>query len=287
MGNASSTGSAPFDVVEERNGYQIRKYQPTKWVGIEIKSSTCEYAYPLAYKRLCKYISGDNVTGQRIPMTFPVIVKITPNKETGKTTFITHFYLPSEYQGKSDSEVPYPNNPEVKIYDYSEFTAYVIRYGGFSNDGKLSNYTIQLENLLKNDEIVNYKSEYSFYASYDPLHRICNRCNEIWFLATSEEGKTTQESTKEEERKEETGAMAIEEQEEIKEQSQEIKKKKVTMTTVATEKETTQSKTESAEQKEIKTEKVGAEVKKIEARSAEPGKDKGTEDKGAEAKDKA
>lgn len=214
MGNSESTSdpdappwfthgleSPPFTTLAVKDGYEIRKYKPSKWVGTEVESHSCTDAANTSFWRLFKYISGENEARQKIPMTCPVLVKIPQtNPGSGRTTFITHFYLPLEYQDKPDSEIPRPNNAAVALYNYPEFTAYVISYGGYNSDTKMSENSDQLETLLKRDG-VEYKKEYSFLAGYDPPYRLFNRHNEVWFMSegvSDQQGQETTEETVEE-----------------------------------------------------------------------------------------
>jgi hypothetical protein len=175
----------PFVVVEQRDGYQIRKYKSSKWVGVKTETDSCGDASYKSFFKLFKFISGENAASLKIPMTAPVSVKI-PNETNanGKKHFITHFYLPLEFQSwSSDGKAPpAPNNPEVDFYEYPEFTVYVFEYGGYSNDSKLQQHSRELAEMLKRDGL-EYNDEYSFYAGYDPPFRLFNRHNEIWFVA--------------------------------------------------------------------------------------------------------
>ena len=168
-------GSPPFTTIADKESYQIRKYQPSKWVGTEVKSRSCKDASNTSFWRLFKYISGENATKQKIPMTTPVSVKVPG--QNGERTFTTHFYIPVEFQ----ADTPAPTNPDVSFYECPECTVYVISYSGFTSDDKLLQYATQLGTLLDRDG-VDYVKEHYFYCGYDPPYRLFNRHNEVWFL---------------------------------------------------------------------------------------------------------
>ena len=174
--------SPAFETIAEKNGYEIRKYQPSKWIGTQVKSMSCKEATDKGFRYLFNYIKGENKAGQKIPMTAPVAVKVEPSQGPAcESTFTTHFYVPVEFQANT----PAPTNPDVLFYQYPEFTVYVISYSGFTSDDKLLQHATQLGTLLDRDG-VDYVKEYYFYCGYDPPYRLFNRHNEVWFVAKNE-----------------------------------------------------------------------------------------------------
>ena len=175
--------SPPFLTVETKEGYEVRKYKPSKWVGTQTQSNSAKSASSNSFWPLFKFISGKNQTNKKIPMTTPVLVKI-PSEATSnnKRDYITHFYLPHEYQQTPNTDLPQPNNPAVTFYDYPEMTVYVLSYGGFTSDSKLSQHSSQLAALLERDGM-EWDKSVSFYAGHDPPFRLFNRHNEVWFVA--------------------------------------------------------------------------------------------------------
>ena len=173
--------SPPFETTEVKEGYEIRKYKASKWVGTQVKAMSCKEALVTGFRRLFKYISGQNATHQKIPMTAPVTAKVEPSQGPAcETNFIIHFYIPKAFQINS----PAPTNSEVSFYEYPEFTAYTLSYSGFTSDEKLLQHASQLGTLLERDG-VDFVKDYYFYCGYDPPYRLFNRHNEVWFVAKS------------------------------------------------------------------------------------------------------
>lgn len=178
--------SPPYVSIETKEGYEIRQYKPSKWVGIQQEANSCKTASSDSFWPLFKFISGENDAKKKITMTCPVAVKVpTAAAADSKRLFTTQFYLPFQYQGVSNEDLPKPNHPEVTYHDYPEITAYVISYSGFTSDSKLSQHTAQLATMLERDGVT-YDKTMAFYAGYDPPYRLFNRHNEVWFVATQQ-----------------------------------------------------------------------------------------------------
>lgn len=197
MGNANSSQTASdtnpwfthglefpkFETESRKEGYEVRKYQPSKWVSTKNESMSFERSARTGFRRLFKYITGQNSAGIKIPMTCPVAVKIQPSQGPAcESTFTTHFYIPLKHQ----ESTPEPTNKEVNLVEYPEFTAYVLSYSGFNNDEKLLSRAAELGELLEHDGVSNFVKDHYYYAGYDPPYRLFNRHNEIWFISTND-----------------------------------------------------------------------------------------------------
>ena len=168
-----------FETESRKEGYEIRKYQHSKWVSTQKESMSFKDATMVGFWRLFKYISGENTSNVKIPMTCPVAVKIQPSQGPAcESMFTTHFYIPAEHQANT----PQPSNKEVSLIEYPEFTAYVYSYSGFNSDEKLLQNATEFGTLLERDGVSNYIKDHYYYAGYDPPYRLFNRHNEIWFI---------------------------------------------------------------------------------------------------------
>ena len=161
--------------------YEVRKYPVTKWVSTEIQSMSFQEATRQGFRKLFKYISGENSSGSKIPMTCPVAVKIQPSQGPAcESTFLTHFYVPMQYQNNT----PTPTGEDVALVEYPAFKAFVLSYSGFNSDEKLLESATKLATQLEKDGVDHVK-EYYYYAGYDSPYRLFNRHNEVWFVATT------------------------------------------------------------------------------------------------------
>ena len=74
---------APYEVMQEFDGWEVRMYPPTKWISTDALD-----VYPhdgsehsKAFNRLFNYIDGSNEMNSKIPMTAPVTYRILPGEE--------------------------------------------------------------------------------------------------------------------------------------------------------------------------------------------------------------
>ena len=164
-----------YTVIAEKDGYEIRNYNASKWVATTVTGTNWNIATESGFQLLFDYISGQNSASEKVPMTAPVAVQVLPGKEPSNYT--VHFFVPYAYQANT----PTPTNPNVFLTSLPELTAYVYQYGGFQTDDSISKYAADLEGYLKRDK-VNYVPGVYLTGSYDPPYRIIDRHNEIWFL---------------------------------------------------------------------------------------------------------
>ena len=165
-----------YTLVDKKNGYEVRKYDPSNWVGTTIASLNFTYATQTGFDRLFKYISGENAAKEKIPMASPVATKIVPGQGPACTSnFTVLFFTPFD-------NTPKPTDPRLAIVDLPAITAYVSSFGGWEEDKELQEHAAELANSLIQDN-VDYVKDFYFTAGYDPPYRIIGRHNEVWFLA--------------------------------------------------------------------------------------------------------
>ena len=170
-----------YTLVAKKEGYEIRNYAPSKWVGTTIMGSSYKQAANDGFDLLFKYISGANSANEKIPMASPVATKIVPGPgSTGQKNFTVLFFTPFAYQANT----PTPTDPQLKLVSLPAITAYVYSFGGFETDAGLERYTFELVNKLNWDGMAFVKDFY-FTAEYDPPIRVIGRHNEIWLLAAN------------------------------------------------------------------------------------------------------
>tara|TARA_B110000196_G_C20938993_1_gene563682 strand:+ start:82 stop:642 length:561 start_codon:yes stop_codon:yes gene_type:complete len=118
-----------FDKISSNEIYEIRKYSDRLVVeAVWTKQGN-------SFRKLFKYISGNNKINQKIKMTTPV----TRMKKAGNITM--QFYLPSKFV---KNNVPKPSNSELKIITIEGGYYAVIRFSGRYLD----------KNFIKHQEIL-------------------------------------------------------------------------------------------------------------------------------------
>ncbi|XP_031438072.1 heme-binding protein 2-like isoform X3 [Clupea harengus] len=111
--------------------YEVRTYEVTNWVSTTLTGMELDPAMNAGFRRLFKYIQGENERKEKVEMTAPVTCRVEPGAGPAcETTFTVSFFIPEQNQ----ADPPKPTNPEVFIENRPEFTAFVRTYGGFTNE---------------------------------------------------------------------------------------------------------------------------------------------------------
>ena len=108
---------ASYNVVHSTDTYEIRHYKDRLVVEVVNKNDDN------SFRKLFRYISGQNNKSEEIKMTVPVT---QGEKDEG---YYMQFYLPSKF---TKDNAPLPNNPDIKISTIKEGHFAVIQYSGLS-----------------------------------------------------------------------------------------------------------------------------------------------------------
>ena len=127
-----------YTIIVKNKLYEIREYSDR--LVIETKTSD----QSSGFRKLFKYISGNNKDKKEIKMTTPV----TQTEKNGNMTM--QFYMPAEL---NKSNVPDPNNSEVKVLNIKGGYYAAIKYSGRASDGNYVKHKDILEDQLKKDKI--------------------------------------------------------------------------------------------------------------------------------------
>ncbi|XP_029352598.1 heme-binding protein 2 [Echeneis naucrates] len=162
--------------------YEIRTYHPTKWVSTSLSEMQLDAAMNTGFRRLFKYIQGNNQNKVKVEMTAPVTCLVVPGAGPAcESKFTVSFYIPEEHQASP----PEPSDPDVFVESRKEFTAYVRTYGGFSNENMKREESQKLQESLQRDGVPYLQQPY-YYAGYDSPFKLTNRRNEVWILKKEE-----------------------------------------------------------------------------------------------------
>ena len=168
-----------YTLIAVKKGYEIRKYEATKWVGTTVPSMSFTTALHIAYGKIAAYISGANSANEKIPMATPIATKVVPGQGPAcDSNFTVLLFIPFAFQSKA----PAPTDPQVALVDLPAVTAYVTSFGGWEADNELQEEASDLANTLIDDN-VDYVKDFYLTASYDPPTKDTGRHNEVWFLA--------------------------------------------------------------------------------------------------------
>ncbi|KAK7495477.1 hypothetical protein BaRGS_00013175 [Batillaria attramentaria] len=166
-----------FDSLSSTDKYEERRYAPAKWVATTVKSISHKDATSEGFRRLFKYISGDNEKNTKVEMTAPVTTWVEPGAGPNcESSFTVAFYIPSEHQ----ADPPKPSNQQVFIEERPQFTAYVSQFGGFASDEIWVQKAVELGDAIGDHSLFNDAQYYT--AGYDPPFKPFGRTNEVWFV---------------------------------------------------------------------------------------------------------
>jgi hypothetical protein len=149
-GNVMAAEEADYDVVLAEDKLEIREYAP-QIVAEVIVNDDFEDAGNVAFRKLFKYISGNNTSNEEIAMTAPVsqekagekIAMTAPVSQRAEgDSWAVSFMMPAEY---SMDTIPAPSDPEVAIRAIPGQRMAAIR---FSGRWKAKNYDKHLEELM-------------------------------------------------------------------------------------------------------------------------------------------
>ena len=160
------------------DNFEIRSYVAAKWSATSLDDEgSLTSATSTGFERLFKYIEGANSQSVKIPMTAPVLTRVSPAPQHPSAfDFVEHFYMPD--QTPSLSSLPQPTDPSVSLVQLQPMRVAVAEYGGYTTDSK---YAEQLDHLHAALAAKGFHAgNVSDSAGYDSPWKILGRHNEVW-----------------------------------------------------------------------------------------------------------
>ncbi|XP_020634102.1 heme-binding protein 2 isoform X1 [Pogona vitticeps] len=165
----------------QASDYEIRQYEPAKWVCTSIKTVDWDSAINTGFTKLFNYIKGKNEKGVKIDMTAPVTCYVQPGAGPFcESTTIVSFYVPSQHQANP----PKPTEADVFIETRPAITVFVRSFGGFANAKRNQEEILALVESLKRDGKA-FQEKVYYSAGYDSPFKLLNRHNEVWLIKKS------------------------------------------------------------------------------------------------------
>jgi len=130
-----ATEEAKYTVSVKQDDLEVREYEPSI-VAEVIVNDSFEDASGAAFRKLFKYISGDNTGRNKIAMTAPVAQKAESEKiamtspvgqRKAEQGWAVSFMMPASYTMET---IPVPDNPAVVLREIPAYRAAAIRYSG-------------------------------------------------------------------------------------------------------------------------------------------------------------
>jgi DNA gyrase inhibitor GyrI len=156
LGGCATVPEPAHKVVSNPAGYELREYD-----GYIVAETTVSGPWKEAlnegFRRLFSYISGNNEGRSKVAMTAPVLsgepekiamtAPVLQEATTGEGQVVS-FIAPASYTMET---IPVPKDPRIRIRQVPPFTAAVLRYGGWTDPGKIERKTEELRSLLARD----------------------------------------------------------------------------------------------------------------------------------------
>ena len=172
-----------FKVLEKDGSFELREYS-THIVAETRVEAGFEDAGSLAFQRLFRYISGNNVAQQKIAMTAPVTqsgsekIKMTApvSQVADGNAYLVAFSLPSTY---TLATVPKPLDPTVRIRQVPAQLIACWRYSGRWTESNYREHEVLLRERIKSRELVT-RGEPVLARYNPPFTPWFMRRNEVW-----------------------------------------------------------------------------------------------------------
>ncbi|XP_066531326.1 heme-binding protein 2 [Hoplias malabaricus] len=167
-----------YDLVCKGDEYEVRHYEASKWVTTDTESYFMEVAVFKSFRKLFKYITGENEQGAKIAMTAPVITKIKEDADMLEpAVYSLSFLLPSAYQ----KTAPKPTDSSVYFTDMPDMNVYVKSYGGWTIAITSTYYSHLLKKSLDNVQ-ASYNKDHHYNVGYNSPMKVKDRHNEVWYI---------------------------------------------------------------------------------------------------------
>jgi hypothetical protein len=151
--DAMAIEEAKYEVIKRDNNFEIRDYE-THILAETVVEGNLEDAGSEAFKRLFRYISGDNRSGDKVAMTAPVSQQPTGEKikmtapvgqqRLGKSWAVS-FMMPGSYTLET---LPEPEDPKVTLRQVPARRMAAVRYSGFWSEKGYLRYKAELESWI-------------------------------------------------------------------------------------------------------------------------------------------
>ena len=173
FGKRGGYEEAGYSAIENDDAFEVRQYE-ARVVVQTVVDADFKTAGNQAFRKLFKYISGNNRASSKIAMTTPVIADESTGEKIAMTTPVMgeqqstdrwcyRFVLPATY---TLANAPQPTDPEVTLAELPARKVAAIRYTGRSSEQRMREKTAGLQAWIT-AHAYEATSEPQF-AGYDP-----------------------------------------------------------------------------------------------------------------------
>ena len=170
-GKVMATEEAKYAVLETDGPFEIRKYEPCIVAETVVEGKFAEVG-SAGFRRLFRYISGDNQAKISISMTAPVAQEMRSEKismtapviqQKVESKWIIAFVMPAEYTMDS---LPIPNDTRIKLRAIPARLLAAIKYSGTWSEARYEKHKVLLDKMMIKQKLKPV-GEY-IYARYNP-----------------------------------------------------------------------------------------------------------------------
>jgi len=190
---AYKTSGPSYLTLKNDGAITIREYPSITIAQVQMKGDRY-HCITSGFRLLASYIFGQNTENLKIAMTAPVmqthattIEADSMNTKTEDEEWIIRFIMPANHD---KSNLPQPNNPQIKILSLSAKKYIVIRFSGSNTESNLTRHLALLKNYIQSSGLHTVGNP--VYAFYNPPWILpFLRRNEIMFEQQVERGEVT------------------------------------------------------------------------------------------------
>lgn len=180
--DAMAVEEAQYNVVKKDGRFEIRDYAP-HILAETVVEGDIEQAGSKAFRKLFRYISGDNSSRQKVAMTAPVsqepggekIEMTAPVGQQGaQGQWTVSFMMPASYTLET---LPEPDDPNISLRLVPAHRMAAVRYSGFWSEKKYLQHKKKLETWIDEEGLT---------IVGDPVWARYNPPFTLWFLRRNE-----------------------------------------------------------------------------------------------------
>jgi len=170
-GNVMATEEAKYAVLEKEGRFELRQYEPCIVAETLVEGDFDEVGNA-GFRRLFRYISGDNQQKMPISMTAPVAQEMKSEKismtapvtqQKGGNDWSIAFVMPDEYTLDS---LPIPNDARITLRAIPARLLAAITYSGTWSESRYEEHKALLDKMISKQKL-RTAGEY-IYARYNP-----------------------------------------------------------------------------------------------------------------------
>lgn len=175
-----------YEVIDTlENNVEIRRYAATKWVDAKMDGVVTDDEVSsdsgTMFRKLFRYISGNNSENQKISMTVPVTINYESkdNKEIIKNSSCVmsmSFYVPAQFS----NDTPQPTGDNMSVKEIPEMIVAASRFSGYAKIDDFMQHREIIIKALGAEEVKNYDTINLLTAVYDAPFKPIFRRNEVW-----------------------------------------------------------------------------------------------------------